>query len=484
MALPTVKSLCAALGSDLRPADTRPISDMPITAVHISELLDPSPYVSGGELLMTTGLALPESKMGCRRYVSTVRRSGVSALAIGLGPVHQEVPPQLASVCVELSFPLLVVPVATPFLRITKAYWQAVSRSTEQHLTDAIAAHRTLVDAAASPDPVASVLRRLARWLDGWAATLDADGLLSQVHPAGFADAAEVMQQEVSRLEVAGVHSVASFSAAGNVVVLYPLVVANRIEGYLAVGTHEQLDVAQRAVALTACGLLSLDATRVAGEESAESAHREDIAYLLDEGEVEAAGRLSVRSGQPVMTREVRLLSVLAREVQGVASAVRRWCPDALGVPESRTRQWFILPSTHGPLEKLVERVSATDPAATGVVSELVRPDRINAVRVRQSHVLAAGPTGTFKLPRATESTDRLSARLDRLVDAGPQLMEALVAFLRSHGQWEQASRGLAVHRNTLRYRVHRAREVLELDLDDPDVTAQLWLLLRERGLA
>jgi purine catabolism regulator len=42
----------------------------------------------------------------------------------------------------------------------------------------------------------------------------------------------------------------------------------------------------------------------------------------------------------------------------------------------------------------------------------------------------------------------------------------------------------LSVHRNTLRYRLSRAREALGLDIDDPDIAARLWLLMRERGAA
>ncbi|MGY2874367.1 PucR family transcriptional regulator, purine catabolism regulatory protein [Marmoricola sp. URHA0025 HA25] len=483
MAQPTVKSLSGSLGIHLAPAGSEALPDTPITAVHISELLDPSPYLTGGELLLTTGITLPRSRMACRRYVTTLQRSGVSAVGIGLGPVHQEVPAQLASVCAELSFPLLVVPVATPFLTVTKAYWRALSRSSEQHLKDAIAAHRMLVDAAASPDPAASVLRLLARWLAGWAATLDQNGTLDQVHPAGFSDAAQVMQTEVKRLEVAGVHSVASFAAAGSVVVLYPLAVDARIVGYLAVGTREQLNPSQRTVVLTACGLLSLDAMRATGEESADAARRESVATLLEDGYSEAAMRLASRSGVPVMTREVRVLSLAARDVQDVGEAVRRWCKSALGVTESRTTQWFIIPFSHPPLDGLIEGALSVDPATRGVLSELVRTDHIGAVRARQAQSLTRVKPGAIVVPPVAGSFDEISGRLDRLGEAGPQLMQAAGAYLRARGQWEQASRDTGTHRNTLRYRIDRVRDLLDLDLDDPDVAARLWLLMRERGL-
>jgi purine catabolism regulator len=55
---------------------------------------------------------------------------------------------------------------------------------------------------------------------------------------------------------------------------------------------------------------------------------------------------------------------------------------------------------------------------------------------------------------------------------------------LRHHGQLAEASRDVGVHRNTLRYRISRAREALGVDIDDPDIAARLWLLMRERGAA
>lgn len=51
MALTTVASLCRSLGKDLHPADGFVALDTPVTAVHVSELVDPTLYVSGGELL-------------------------------------------------------------------------------------------------------------------------------------------------------------------------------------------------------------------------------------------------------------------------------------------------------------------------------------------------------------------------------------------------------------------------------------------------
>ena len=85
MTIPTVASLCSSLGHHLAPVDGFGAPDKEITAVHISELLDPNAYLSGGELLLTTGLALPKSAIGCRRYVARLVEAEVARWRSGSG---------------------------------------------------------------------------------------------------------------------------------------------------------------------------------------------------------------------------------------------------------------------------------------------------------------------------------------------------------------------------------------------------------------
>lgn len=483
MSVPTVASLSAALGPDLAPVEGAALPRTPITAVHLSELLDPASYLSGGELLLTVGLALPKNKAGCRRYVNGLKRAGVSALAIGLGPVHQEVPRPLVAACAEGGLPLLVVPVRTPFLKVTKAYWSAVARSKERHLSDAIAMHRSLVDAAASADPVAQVLKRLAVWLDGWAATLGTGGDVDRIHPADSHEAAEQLQSEVRRLQLSGVHSSASFVAAGSVVVVFPLAVAAEVVGYLAVGTRHRLDASQRAVVVGAGGLLSLEATRAARRDSAEAARREDVLALVEDGHVAAAERLASRSGLAPLPRECRVLTLRGRHAGALEAVVRRWCGRCVGTMAGRGAGWFLVPAAHPELAALRDAIAEVDAGASGVVSDLVRLEDVGAVRARQESELPEIAPGTVRLPRSAPADRDLVRRLDGLAAAGQPVVEALAAYLRAHGQWEVAARASGVHRNTLRYRVDRARAVLDVDLDDVEVTSRLWLLMSSRGM-
>src|SRR5215469_11775262 len=59
--------------------------DVPVRWVHAAELTDIGPLLRGGELLLSTGIALPDSAAGLAEYVSGLAGAGVTGLAIELG---------------------------------------------------------------------------------------------------------------------------------------------------------------------------------------------------------------------------------------------------------------------------------------------------------------------------------------------------------------------------------------------------------------
>ena len=135
----TVSGLLDELGPR---AGGRPAGrDAPLRWVHISELLDPTPWLSGGELLLTTGLQL-DGRAEQRHFVAVWWTT--TSPASGSGPVSSTTtcPPRVArrrpSGC---GFPLFEVPYAMPFIAITeKAFGQLVNEQYEM-LQRGIALH-------------------------------------------------------------------------------------------------------------------------------------------------------------------------------------------------------------------------------------------------------------------------------------------------------------------------------------------------------
>src|SRR4051794_14560898 len=98
----TVQSLLDELG--LSPAAGQQATESPIRWVHISELLDPTPWMSGGELLLTTGIQLKEEEQQ-RTYVRMLVDHHLAGLGFGTGIEHEHIPPAVVDEAGRLGFP-------------------------------------------------------------------------------------------------------------------------------------------------------------------------------------------------------------------------------------------------------------------------------------------------------------------------------------------------------------------------------------------
>ncbi|RPF40678.1 purine catabolism regulatory family protein [Streptomyces sp. Ag109_G2-6] len=144
-----------------------------VHGVHASEMADPSPYLLGGELLLTAGAGLGDADAGA--YVARLVRAGVAGLGFGVTPVHETVPAGLAEACAEYGLPLVEVPPGTPFTAVARTVWRLMAEARTRELRRVTEAQQSLAAAAARPDPVPSVLSRLAATLGGWAALWEPD---------------------------------------------------------------------------------------------------------------------------------------------------------------------------------------------------------------------------------------------------------------------------------------------------------------------
>src|SRR5215831_15621697 len=78
--------------------------------------------VRGGELVLTTGIALPDEEALLGAYVSELAGVGVSALAVELGRKYVDgLPDRFAAAAAEFGLPLIVFDHEIPFIAITEA---------------------------------------------------------------------------------------------------------------------------------------------------------------------------------------------------------------------------------------------------------------------------------------------------------------------------------------------------------------------------
>ena len=101
-------------------------ADRHIAWAHAIELADPTPYLTGGELVMTTGINLGTDAAMQSAYVARLAGAGTAALAVDTGTTFSDVPAGVVAAGEKCAIPVLEVPAWTPFIAIARAVIDAV----------------------------------------------------------------------------------------------------------------------------------------------------------------------------------------------------------------------------------------------------------------------------------------------------------------------------------------------------------------------
>ncbi|MFJ2907655.1 PucR family transcriptional regulator [Streptomyces sp. NPDC091279] len=94
--------------------------DRPVRWVHITELTDPASFLKGHELVLTTGMPLPDSAADVRRYVDELADVGAAALVIELVRRYHRPPDALVHACEARGLPLITLAEDVNFLEVTQ----------------------------------------------------------------------------------------------------------------------------------------------------------------------------------------------------------------------------------------------------------------------------------------------------------------------------------------------------------------------------
>jgi purine catabolism regulator len=495
----TVSDLLAStpLGLRLHTA-TAPV-DREISWVHVSELPDPTPFLEGGELLLTTGLGLADGGPA-GEYVRRLVDIGVVGLGLGTGLSHDEVPPELIAAAEEGGLALFEVPRQTPFIALSRTVSAALAADEYAAVTRSAAAQQELSRAALAPNAPLSLLERLARQIRGWVLLTDATGAPLHAVPRDAAGRARDVRSGLDRLRTMRPPAGAALSGPEETILLQSLGNGARTRGFLVAGRAGAFPAADRHVVNAAVLLLSLRLEQSRALDSAIARLRAALLRLLLAGEDAAVAEVVDVLGEQLPAEPLRVLTVLggpshrsaAMDVAGDAAAhsgarlFSAELDDALIVLVADDE------ALAGRLAGLPQRVPGTAVGLSRPVGWAALADGIRQARQAAEHSRArgAGVTAFADLaapglaslldPTATRAfADSLLAPLrDADRAAAGDLVDSLRVWLAHHGQWEPAAAQLGVHRHTLRKRINRAADLLGRDLDEPGVRAELWLAL------
>ncbi|RST02159.1 PucR family transcriptional regulator [Streptomyces sp. WAC07149] len=425
-----------------------------VHGVHASEMADPSPYLLGGELLLTAGAELTEA--GAAAYAGRLARAGAAALGFGVTPVHEVVPPGLAEACERYGLPLVEVPPGTPFTAVARSVGRLMAEARTRELRRVAEAQQALAAAAARPDPVPALLSRLAASLGGWAALLapGSDPAGAGRAAAGGVPGVEVLDAVAAlvRRVVPGAAATATDSLGATSLAAYA-VGGGRV---LALATPGRTPGDHTIASIAAVLLSLLTAERPAGDEAAA------LTRLLLDGD--PAGALAPGPWYAVHARGGGDPGALAAALGTVLLD-----PRGDGVRLLTDREPGPQPGW---------RLGVSAPAAPGALATAAAQARRALARAEAARTPLSRHTdpGFAGLVGEAEARAHAEALLEPL---SPALRDTLRGWLAHHGSWDRSAAALGVHRNTVRQRVARCAALLDRDLDDPDVRMELWFALR-----
>ncbi len=516
--------------------------DLPVRWVHISELQNPTPWLSGGELLLSTGMLL-ETEEQQREFVVRLADHQLAGLGFGVGFRHPEVPAALLREAAERDFPVFEVPYEVPFIAVTEAAFSKLVNEQYAVLRRAIAAHERLERIVLSERGLEALAATLSTLIGAAILVFDARG-----EPM----VQRAFRRPVEDETVAALHEDLCDRARRREARAFLPPLGDQAERALALpvsadgapgsGEAERIPEAwlvaikdsgpltdfdrltlHQAVTIVALELLR---GRVAGDTERRLAG--DILAAIVGGDL-AGGELARRLEPFGLSDSVAAL-VVQRPNNGRGSPAP--VEDAVGTALREEAATGLVASA-GPLtcalvpglaeeelfglaERITRRLSeglgpglrvgvgrpvsggearrsfhegrcAVEALAMGVVGEQNGSDPANgSVRLATYKDL-----GSFQLLLSLQEDEALKLFCDSIlgpIEAGEghyggELMRSLEAFIEENGQWERAARRLYCHRHTLRYRIKRVEELTGRNLSNARDRIEFWLALRGREL-
>jgi DNA-binding PucR family transcriptional regulator len=501
--------------------------DLPVRWVHISELLDPTPWLSGGELLLTTGMQLDGPELQ-GEFAARLADAQLAGLGFGTGFKHESVPAPVLEVAAERGFPVFEVPYELPFIAVTEAAFTKLVNEQYAVLRRALAAQERLerivlsergLDALASA--IATLLGAAVLVLDGRGEllarhefrrelddaeleALRADVVARRRDPRAFVPAVEDGYQGLA-LPVTADGSPPGVPA-GPSRAPEAWIVAIKDGGSLS--DFDRLTLRQ-AVTIVALELLR---ERVAGQTERRLAG--DVLDALLSGEL-AGPALARRLAPFGLGDRVAAIVIADPALEGpLAAALRDEAVPTL-VAASGSLVCALVPGAGDEeLVALAERAVAGVSGARGTALHAGVGRSVAAGEGRRSfhearcslesltlgvHANGAAPPavatyrdlGSFQLLLSLQDDEALRVYCDSVLGPieaseggyGGELMRSLEAFIEENGQWERAARRLYCHRHTLRYRIRRVEELTGRNMSNARDRIDFWLALRGRDL-
>ena len=135
---------------------------VPVRWVHAMELADVARLLHGGELVLSTGIALPDDPARLAAYVADLAAAEVSGLAVELGRRYDRLPEALVEAAQEHGVPLIAFRREVPFVEITETVHAMIIDAQLAELRASERLHETFTDLSVAGAPPEEIVRQAA----------------------------------------------------------------------------------------------------------------------------------------------------------------------------------------------------------------------------------------------------------------------------------------------------------------------------------
>jgi purine catabolism regulator len=468
----TVRDIVSTPALGLRVAGGAAGADAVVRWLHASELGDPTPWLEGGEVVLTTGLGVGATEKEHRAYVRRLAKHKLAGLGFGLGFTYDEVPDALAAEADRLGFTVFSVPYEVPFIAISKAVFSHIANEQLELVTQALEVHERLARAVTHGKGLQALLAVVANHLGCSLALVDESGrTLAERHARrrlSFEGALEL--PVVADDELATLRAVREKGEFGE----YDRLVLHHGQTALAFELSKRHAVSAAELRLAGDLLDDLEQERLDDREVG----RRMAAFGLEPGRAYAAFVAVPRNGLTDERARLALARELDRRAVRYLSAARRGRAAFL---VEATEEEAALSLARRLVDAAPEvRVGVGRPGVGRALGRSLLEARA-ALDAASTAVASYRDLGSLELLLSLPDTS-LEAFVDRVLGpaaANVWLVESLSALLDCGCRWSDAAERLGVHRHTLRYRMERLREQTGRHPDEPEQRMELWLAVK-----
>jgi PucR family transcriptional regulator, purine catabolism regulatory protein len=449
---------------------------------HVCELEDPVPWLEGGELVMTTGMAVPRPPRDQQCYLSRLAAIGAAGLAISKDMCAPPLTQALVDEAQRLAFPVLAVSIEVPFVAIARVVAMASGDESHRQLVRQLAVFDALRSASEALWDFPALFERLQR-ASGYRLFLSSTS--GSAFLPGVPDFPDEQRHLLARPAGAPAH------VADGYMISVPC--GGRTAGYLLGLRSPGTDPAGLGALQHIATIAALQRATLEREREIERRRGSELFAELLAGH-DPYG-LARRLPTELARGEVMLTLISARDRDMAGSVLHNELTDLdLAHLLHTSEELALLTAADAPLEGVLCSAQATAagssrPFRLGDPIALAQRQAATALQlaIERSVRLVDGasvPEELDWLPREPATVSALVQRIlgpllehDRLHEA--KLVETLSVWLECGRRPGVVARRLGIHAHTLSYRLARIEELTGRDLRSPGATAEMWLALQ-----